>query len=318
MTYSHLPTSHNAFRAFESVARLMSFTLAAQELFVTQSAVSRQIKQLEDDLKVSLILRRHRSIELTSQGRELFEVLRQNYLNLDGLIAKWQQPIKPRIVIKAALSYATRVLLPHVSRLNERYPDHEIIIIPSVEEDPNLELEECDLLIINTRKPHLYHGRDDVIFLREEYMAPVYSERVSSTNLSISDLFELPRLHATLDHLDWKTWLKQINLEDHPPQNGRDTVFFSLDLALNACLSGQGVTVTDLLLVLPELSRQFLKTLDEVSVQHSDWQYYCYKGSSSCVTEELLQWIIEETQNDIKQLQLLSQRSGWNHGGIQL
>ena len=76
--YPNLPYSHNGLRAFESVARLMSFTLAADELNVTQSAISRQVKQLEDDLNASLVMRHHRTITLTLQGQELYLALRDN------------------------------------------------------------------------------------------------------------------------------------------------------------------------------------------------------------------------------------------------
>lgn len=77
--YSNIPYSHNALKVFETVARHMSFTSAAQELHVTQSAVSRQVKQLEDDLNASLVIRGHRSIQLTLKGQALFEVLGRNY-----------------------------------------------------------------------------------------------------------------------------------------------------------------------------------------------------------------------------------------------
>lgn len=309
MSYSNLPASHNTLRVFESVARLMSFTKAALELHVTQSAVSRQIKQLEDELNVSLLIRKHRTIELTDKGEELYEALRKGYLVIDSLIGRWQQPEKQRIVIKSALSFATRILLPKVALLNERYPEHEIVIIPSIEEDPDLDAEDCHLLIINTRKSHLYTGRKDVLFLRDEYMAPVYSETLTQSRIEQEDVLLLPHLHATLDHRDWRMWLKNAKLGG--VKKGRDTVFFSLDLALSACLSGQGVTVTDLLLVLPELKRQFLLCPQGIELQHSDWQYHCYKGDSSDVTLELLNWLQAEIAAEISELETLCHRFGW-------
>ncbi|MGR5542432.1 LysR family transcriptional regulator, partial [Vibrio campbellii] len=69
--YRFLPHSHKAFRVFECVARHMSFTHAAQELYVTQGAVSRQVKQLEEFLGTELVVRKHRSIELTERGKAL-------------------------------------------------------------------------------------------------------------------------------------------------------------------------------------------------------------------------------------------------------
>ena len=314
--YPHLPYSHNALKVFECVARLMSFTKASQELHVTQSAVSRQIKQLEDELGSPLVMRKHRAIELTERGKDLYEVLRKNYTNLEALVAQWHTPNKSRIVIKSALSYATRVLLPKVLWLNEKYPEHEIVIIPSIEEDPVLESEDCDLLIINTSQGERYAGKPGVTFLRHEYMAPVYSELLSSRDIQLQDVLNLPHLHATLDHQDWKLWLKTSGIKG--VKKGRDTVFYSLDMALSACLAGQGVTVTDLLLVLPEIKRQFLKCPNNTALQHSEWQYYCYQKRRSAITDELLAWLMSQTEAELHELERLCDKFGWSHQGVTL
>lgn len=314
--YTNIPYSHNSLKVFEAVSRLMSFTKAADELNVTQSAVSRQVKQLEDELNVSLLIRKHRSIELTERGRDLYQLLSNNYYQLDSLIAQWKAPAKKRIVIKSALSYATRVLMPNVAMLNEKYPEHEIVIIPSIEEDPILEAEDCDLLIINTRQKDKYLGKRGVTFLRAEYMAPVYAELLSDKNIQIEDVLKLPHLHATLDHQDWKLWIANADLKGQ--KLGRDTVFFSLDLALSACLSGQGVTVTDLLLVLPELKRKFLKCPEAIALQHSDWQYYCYQKNYTPIANEILDWLVSQTASEVAELKQLCTKFRWSTGKVDL
>ncbi|NOH71302.1 LysR family transcriptional regulator [Vibrio pectenicida] len=308
--YNFLPYSHNRLKVFESVARLMSFTKAADELNVTQSAVSRQVKQLEDALTVSLVVRKHRAIELTPKGHELYQSLSASYHALDKLIGDWSSSHKQRIVIKSALGYATRILLPQVVSLNEKYPEYEIVIIPSIEEDPDLDSEDCDLLIVNTCRKDKYKGRRGVTFLRDEYMAPVYAKSLSDQNVPLQDVLTLPHLHATLDHQDWKHWLTQAKLQG--TKKSRDTVFYSLELALSACLAGQGVTVTDLLLVLPELNREFLKCPDDVVLQHSQWQYFCYKPSRSLVIDEIHNWLVEQTQSELGQLKAMCESFGWD------
>ena len=95
-------------------------------------------------------------------------------------------------------------------------------------------------------------------------------------------------------------------------------MFFSLDLALSACLSGQGVTVTDLLLVLPELKREFLKCPEQLSLQHSDWQYYCYQRNHSPMISEILNWLVEQTQNELNQLKVLCDKFGWSQADVTL
>ena len=319
--YPSLPSSHNGLKAFEAAARLMSFTLAAEELHVTQSAISRQIKQLEDELNTSLVIRKHRAIELTVQGHDLYVALRESYGNIEAVIASWSEPKQKRIVIKATLSFATRVLISKVRELNERYQDHEIVIVPVIEEDESINSSEYDLLIFHTRFKKRYDKAPDFTFLREEFMAPVCSTSLTnsanltnSTNLTNKDtdldsILTLPRLHPTLDHHDWKVWLADV--EFPPKKPVRNTSFLSLDMALSACLSGEGVTVTDLLLVQQDLQRGFLYCPKNAKIQHSAWTYFMHQRTHTPIINDLIEWLREETAKEIELLKLLSHQNHW-------
>ncbi|RYU68689.1 LysR family transcriptional regulator [Aliivibrio finisterrensis] len=311
--YSTLPYSHNGLKAFESVARLMSFTHAAHELHVTQSAVSRQVKQLEDDLGASLIIRKHRAIELTSQGVELSLALRKNYAELESIISSWQEPKQKRIVIKATLSFTTRVLIPKVRELNERYPDHEIVIIPSLEEDECLDNPDYDLLIFHTRRKDHYDNKANMFLLREEFMAPVCATSIATEETDLDSILTMPRLHPTLDHHDWKMWLSVAN--NQTIHDVRNTSFLSLDLALTACLSGQGVTVTDLLLIIQELEKGFFYCPKNAKIQHSAWTYYGHQRTHNPIIDDLILWLISDSKKEIKRLKALATQYGW-HGVI--
>jgi len=314
--YPSLPSSHNGLKAFEASARLMSFTLAADELNVTQSAISRQIKQLEDELNASLVIRKHRAIELTEQGHDLYVALRDSYGNIESVIASWSEPKQKRIVIKATLSFATRVLISKVRELNERYPDYEIVIVPVIEEDEAINSSEYDLLIFHTRFKKRYDNTPDITFLREEFMAPVCSTSLTnSSSLTTQDtdldsILTMPRLHPTLDHHDWKVWLADV--EFPPKKPVRNTSFLSLDLALSACLSGEGVTVTDLLLVLQELQRGFLYCPKNAKIQHSAWTYFGHQRTHSPVINDLIEWLKGETAKEIELLKALSRQNHWS------
>ncbi|MEZ8629424.1 LysR family transcriptional regulator [Vibrio lentus] len=314
--YPSLPSSHNGLKAFEAAARLMSFTLAADELNVTQSAISRQIKQLEDELNASLVIRKHRAIELTEQGHDLYVALRESYANIESVIASWSEPKQKRIVIKATLSFATRVLISKVRELNERYPDYEIVIVPVIEEDEAINSSEYDLLIFHTRFKKRYDNTPDITFLREEFMAPVCSTSLTnSASLTTQDtdldsILTMPRLHPTLDHHDWKVWLADV--EFPPKKPVRNTSFLSLDLALSACLSGEGVTVTDLLLVLQELQRGFLYCPKNAKIQHSAWTYFGHQRTHSPVINDLIEWLKGETAKEIELLKALSRQNHWS------
>lgn len=311
--YSNLPYSHNGLKAFESVARLMSFTHAANELNVTQSAISRQVKQLEDDLNASLIIRKHRMIELTPQGSELSLALRKNYSTLESVISTWQEPKQKRIVIKATLSFATRVLIPKVRELNERYPDHEIVIIPSLEEDGCLDNPDYDLLIFHTRLKDHYDNKENMFLLREEFMAPVCAASIVTEKTNVDSILTMPRLHPTLDHHDWKMWLADVTT--HTNNHVRNTSFLSLDLALSACLSGQGATVTDLLLILQELKKGFFYCPKNAKIQHSAWTYYGHQRTHTPIIDDLIAWLTSESEKEIKLLQALAKKHDW-HGVV--
>ncbi|PTO99959.1 LysR family transcriptional regulator [Vibrio splendidus] len=307
--YPSLPSSHNGLKAFEAAARLMSFTLAADELHVTQSAISRQIKQLEDELNASLVIRKHRAIELTVQGHDLYVALRESYGNIEAVIASWSEPKQKRIVIKATLSFATRVLISKVRELNERYQDHEIVIVPVIEEDESINSSEYDLLIFHTRFKKRYDKAPDITFLREEFMAPVCSTSLTNKDTDLDSILTLPRLHPTLDHHDWKVWLADV--EFPPKKPVRNTSFLSLDMALSACLSGEGVTVTDLLLVQQDLQRGFLYCPKNAKIQHSAWTYFMHQRTHTPIINDLIEWLREETAKEIELLKSLSHQNHW-------
>ncbi|MBU2932926.1 LysR family transcriptional regulator [Vibrio cyclitrophicus] len=308
--YPSLPSSHNGLKAFEAAARLMSFTLAADELHVTQSAISRQIKQLEDELSASLVVRKHRAIELSPRGHDLYRVLRESYGNIEAVMASWKDPKQKRIVIKATLSFATRVLISKVRELNERYPDYEIVIVPVIEEDEAINSSEYDLLIFHTRFKKRYDNAPDITFLREEFMAPVCSTNVITEDTDLTSILTMPRIHPTLDHHDWKVWLADV--ESPPKKPVRNTSFLSLDMALSACLSGEGVTVTDLLLVLKELQRGFLYCPEHAKLQHSAWTYYIHQRTHTPVINDIIDWLREETAKEIELLKQLALQYHWS------
>ncbi|MGR5176608.1 LysR family transcriptional regulator [Vibrio parahaemolyticus] len=307
--YSNIPYSHNALKTFEAVARHMSFTLAANELHVTQSAVSRQVRQLEHDLNASLIVRKHRSIDLTLKGQALFEVLGRNYQSLQSLLESWKEVQNNKIVIRAALSYATRSLMPKIQQLNERFPDNEIAVIPVIDEQESLGKGDYDLFIFTSKGGRNYQQDPDIFFLREEYMAPVCTKQLLGEDRDVERLLTLPRLHPTMDHHDWRVWLNKIRYSDR--HSVRNSTFFTLDLTLSACLSGHGVAVTDLLLALPELEREYLVCPQDANIHHSDWRYYCHQRSDSATVEALASWLRSETDQELRKLQRLSELHGW-------
>ncbi|WP_265584324.1 LysR substrate-binding domain-containing protein, partial [Vibrio sp. OPT18] len=183
------------------------------------------------------------------------------------------------------------------------------VIVPVIEEDESINSSEYDLLIFHTRFKKRYDKAPDITFLREEFMAPVCSTSLTTKDTDLDSILTLPRLHPTLDHHDWKVWLADV--EFPPKKPVRNTSFLSLDMALSACLSGEGVTVTDLLLVQQDLQRGFLYCPRNAKIQHSAWTYFIHQRSHTPIINDLIEWLREETTKEIELLKALSHQNHW-------
>ncbi|RQS63651.1 LysR family transcriptional regulator [Burkholderia sp. Bp8963] len=125
--YRRIIPSVTALVEFEAVARLGSFTLAAHELGVTQAAVSRQVKFLEDTLGCRLFHRLHRSIELTEEGRALYLVVAESMQKIAGVFDRLARgPARRELVLAATAAFSRFRLLPRLASLKQAQPDLQL------------------------------------------------------------------------------------------------------------------------------------------------------------------------------------------------
>ena len=152
----------NSLKAFESSARHLSFTKAADELFVTQAAVSHQIKLLEDFLGITLFKRKNRALELTDLGKayflEITAILQKLADVTDKLMAQDNQPL----TISVPQTFGIHWLVPRLSEFNQQYPDVEVRI-KGVDQDEGQLSKEVDIAI--------YYGRGNWENLQVEHLA---------------------------------------------------------------------------------------------------------------------------------------------------
>ncbi|MGA7812074.1 LysR family transcriptional regulator, partial [Caballeronia sp.] len=119
----------NALKAFEAAGTTGSFTRAAAWLNVTQSAVSRQVRQLEEQLGETLFSRRHQHLELTHEGRVLLRALQQSFDKIELTVRAIQQKSDAnRLRINVPPTFAARWLVPRLKRLREALPQLELTI----------------------------------------------------------------------------------------------------------------------------------------------------------------------------------------------
>ena len=127
----HLPPL-NALRAFEAAARHLSFTRAAEELAVTQAAISHQVKALEEWLGVDLFIRRNRKLFLTEAGQAYLPPLTNAFNELDDATHRTTRVDSSGVLTVSVLpSFAAKWLVPRIGKFRERHPDIDILISPS-------------------------------------------------------------------------------------------------------------------------------------------------------------------------------------------
>jgi len=257
----------NALRAFEAVARSLSFTRAAEELLVTQSAVSRQVKNLEDILGVAL-LRRKANLELTDEGKRLLPVLTDSFDRIDVVVAGFKrQSKKPPLTMSLPPTFARRLFLPIFPEFQKQHPDLEIRIeTPPVNVD--FRNSGHDLAI--------FFGEVDtppemiVDLLMSDQMTPLASPGLIK-EANWADLGTM-LAKAQLLHIrqgndpwyDWRLFARQTGLTTARVERG--LVLETADQAIQSAANGGGVAIADPRLFQEEIAQKRLAPVFEVSV----------------------------------------------------
>lgn len=147
-TRRHLP-SLNSFATFEVAAKHLSFTIAAAELNVTQAAVSQKIKYLERSLEQQLFVRRHTSLELTNEGKNLLQAISEGLNLISSAVAEIKHlPKSSTITCSATVAVAQHWLKPIIDDFTELYPECQFVVLASDEDDTLRNFDEVDLSII--------------------------------------------------------------------------------------------------------------------------------------------------------------------------
>ena len=310
----HLPHSLNTLRVFEAAARYLSFTHAATELNVTQSAVSRQIRQLENNLGFSLFNRLHRALELTSEGHELSMLLSRQFGELNRAIYQLAPSLQGELKIKVETSLASRWLAPRLHKFRKRHPNLQInLTLAWFQAGVNLNLDSggYDIALFGEKYPDSRYADNQ---LRSEYMAPIFHPAIceNQQRLSVAQAINQVRIHPTQDRSDWQHWLSLTDNNDQSLDKG--ITVNSLDLAIIATTAAEGVAMMDLMLVLDELENTELMLPERVHITQSPWQYYYYVAPEANANDDIntfIAWLSEEFSQDHRRLCELASKHGW-------
>jgi DNA-binding transcriptional LysR family regulator len=236
-------------RTFEAVARQLSFTRAAEELALTQSAVSHQIHALEEHLGASLFERLHRGIELTDDGRVLLEGVRAGLDSI--LLASERVRSRSRVgvlTVAAPAAFATWWLVPRLGRFAALHPDIEVRIAAMDGREPDLWRDGIDVAVVKRKAKLAEHNPFEMPLLRE-VIFPVCAPSLLGRELPLcspQDLFrhtliECDAAEAEDGEFSWSAWLARLGLR----QTGaaRQLRFSHFGLALSAAIDGLGVAL---------------------------------------------------------------------------
>lgn len=286
------PTPLNALHAFESAARLCSYTLAAGELHVTHSAVSQQIRSLESQLGVSLFERRGREMVLTKEGGLLFRRIQPALHQISRAVSEvgvLNRP--PSITVTTLQSFASRWLLPRLGKFQKRQP-HVAVHIQASSDLKDLARGHADIAI--------RYGRGtwkgcDAQHLMQEWVYPVCSPAFNKGRLPAAAT-GLKRYRILRDdcQVEWSAWARQAGIDIG--EFLHETTYSDSNLMLDAASAGQGVAIGRSTLVAADLASKRLIRLFDV-IAPAPLSYYLVTAEGRAKPPHLQafeQWLKEE------------------------
>lgn len=241
---NHILPPMSRFKPFEAAARHESFSLAAAELGMTQTAVSKQIAQLERDLGITLFERRNRAVFLTDEGRRLGRVVGTALSDIASEVALLRGECRPHeLILHCQLCEAFYWLMPRLARFHALHPDTELRVVSALK--PLTETaERFDVAIQTSGRPA---GTARLVFTASDEIFPVCASTLiegAETPISATDLTCFPLLsHRVVpqDWMDWPEWFEAIGATI--PAGHRFLSFNSFPLVLQAAVAGQGIAL---------------------------------------------------------------------------
>jgi LysR family glycine cleavage system transcriptional activator len=231
-------------KGFEAAARNLSFTKAADELFVTQSAISRQIKTLEDQIGVPLFRRQHRDLLLTEAGQTLFKTSAEILRLLRDTTGRLRNARSGMLTVASTVSFASLWLVPRLNAFRQLHPEIDVRI-SATNGIQDLERESIDLAIRYTT--HKNAG-DNANWLMGESAFPVAAKSLLAGGQlkSPQDLANYVLLHyedteRRSPWLSWNVWFELVRVQDLKAAGSLR--FSHYDQMIQAAVAGQGIAL---------------------------------------------------------------------------
>ncbi len=300
---------------FEAAARHLSFTHAARELFITQSAVSRQIKALEERLGVVLFVRGARGIAMTEAGERLYRAVGAALAQVQEAIASLTNTASRTITLSCTLAFCSLWLIPRLSSFQKAHPGVEVRLSAS-NEVVNLERSRIDLAI---RYAPAQRAPAGALRLFGEAVAPMCSPALlkdkSRPLRRIEDLRHHILLHldepmGPLPWLSWSTWLEAAGLPQLQPAGSMH--FNHYEQVIRAALSGQGVALGRMPLLGGLVNDGSLALLfpDSAASNRAYWVITSDAASERAEVRWFVEWLMREGAAQVTENGSSTQRRG--------
>lgn len=281
MTWMPLP----ALRTFVEVARLASFKKAADSLNVTPTAVSHQIRKLEEQLGVALFERHVRRISLTREGARLYPVLDEAFERIgEALETVRRDASQSSFVVAATMAVSTFWIGPQVRAFRAAFPELGCRILAS-DDVVDLSSGDADLAVRFQRDidPNL-----ESFDLAPGRFAPVAAPSLDPQSLQDTPLLAFEWASPHPEAPDWERWWRSAGLGR---LNAGRIVWFSDEAhAVQAAMGGQGALLANLSLLGRELATGVLQRLDGPVISYGQFRLVRPRGRKSSVQEAVWQW----------------------------
>src|SRR5450631_76920 len=291
-------------KGFDAAARHLSFTRAAQDLFVTQSALSRQIQALEEQLGAPLFERRHRELRLTNAGQILHATAKTVLDELAQAVTKIrrEQTSLP-LTVSTNQPFAAMWLIPRLSRFRARNPAIDVFIsadnrvVDLDRERIDLAVRYCSEAMAPPNSPRLFGER---LF---PVCSPALAADRSRPIRHPEDLARHVLLHiddegGRYPWLNWSAWLAAVGVRDLTPVGSLRFIHF--DQVMQAALDGQGVALGRVPLI-DSLLKQGRLVAPLRGKYTTPRAYFVVRGAQAALrpeAQDFIDWLLEEAKAD--------------------
>jgi len=293
----HTPSMH-ALRAFEAAARLGSFARAAEELHLTPSAISHQVRALEEHFGRAMFVRTSRTVILTPEGERLLAVLSPAFEKIEAVCAELSPPTqKQDLSVHCTPSFAAKWLSPRLPAFMNEHPNINIRISSSADRLDLAREDEIDVLIAygNIRRSagvttHAL-GTEEIAALCSPEFAALHQD------VGEKDFESLVRLESTFSPVRWADWFRENRLNVAAHQTG--PAFDRGSMVIAAAAQGLGLALETVRFAQAELNAGSLVRFGDGRFRsiERDLHFLCYRTRDAATPKvrRFCDWIIAES-----------------------